>query len=89
MVMSETPIQRGLPPKFDRALTAHERRARLITQMHRQAIATANNLGAQHKAIGVGIAKNARRLKVVAWTSFVGSFVVALAAILALLAMME
>jgi hypothetical protein len=87
--MSETPIQRGPPPKLDRALTAQERRARLIAQMHRQAIATANNLGAQHKAIRVGSTKDARRLKVVAWTGFVGGFVIALAAILALLAMME
>ena len=68
---------------------AHERRARLIAQMHRQAIATANDLGAQHKAIRIGIAKDARRLKAVAWTSFAGGFIVAVAAILALLAMME
>jgi len=57
--------------------------------MHQQALATANDLGAQHKAIRVGIAKDARRLKPVAWTSFAGGFIGAAAAILALLAMME
>jgi type VI protein secretion system component VasF len=84
--MSETPTQRGPPPKLNRALTAHERRARLIAQLHKQAMATTNDLSAQHKAIK---ASNARRVRAVAWTSLAGGFIVALAAILALLAMME
>ena len=53
--MSDTPTQRGLPPKLDRI--AHERRARLIAQLHRQATATANDLSAQEKAIKAGLAR--------------------------------
>jgi hypothetical protein len=82
MVMSDTPIQRETPAKLDRAVTAHERRARLIAQLHEQAMATAS---AQRKPI----AKDARRRKAVAWTSIAGAFIVALASMLALLAMME
>mgnify|MGYP001156657616 CR=1 FL=1 len=85
--MSDTPTQRGLPPRLDRI--AHERRARLIAQLHQQAIATANDLSAQHKKINAGITKDARRLKTVAWISIAGAFVVVLASILALLAMMQ
>ena len=84
--MSETSTQREPPPKLDRALTAHERRARLIAQLHEQAMATAS---AQHRAIRAGMAKDAQRRKAVAWTSIAGAFIVALASILALLAMME
>ena len=53
--MRETPTQRGLPPELDRI--AHERRAQLIAQLHRQAIATANDLSARQKAIKAGLAK--------------------------------
>jgi hypothetical protein len=51
------------PPKLNRVLAAHERRARLIAQLHEQAIATANDLSARHKAIRADIAKDARRPK--------------------------
>src|SRR5262249_7679378 len=61
--MSETPTQREPPPKLDRAPTAHERRARLIAQLHEQAMATAR------KPIKASVAKDARRRKAVAWTS--------------------
>ena len=44
LVMSDTPIRREPPPKLDRVLPAHERRARLIAQLHEQAIAIANDL---------------------------------------------
>jgi hypothetical protein len=71
--------------KTQRELRAHERRARLIAELHRQAIATANDLSAQHKAIEAGITK---RQETVVWISFVGAFIVALGSILALLAMM-
>jgi hypothetical protein len=56
--MSEMPTQRQVR-------TARERRARLIAQMHRQAIETANELLTQHEAIGAGIARmlGAERLK--------------------------
>jgi hypothetical protein len=37
--MSDTPIQRKTPPKLDRVLGAHERRARLIAELHVQEIA--------------------------------------------------
>jgi hypothetical protein len=52
LVMSDTPIQRKPPPKLDRVLAAHERRARLIAQLHEQAMATANDLSAQRKVSG-------------------------------------
>ena len=83
--MSDT--QRGLPPGLDRI--AHERRARLTAQLHRQAIATANDLSAQRKAIAAGTTKHAGRRETVAWMSIAGAFVVALGSILALLAMMQ
>jgi hypothetical protein len=47
--MSDTPTQRGPPARLDRVLAAYERRARLIAQLHRQAIATANDLLTQRK----------------------------------------
>jgi hypothetical protein len=62
LVMSDTPTQRK-PPNLDRVLAAHGRRARLIAQLHEQAIATANNLSAQHKPIRAGTAKDDRRRK--------------------------
>jgi hypothetical protein len=47
-------------PKLDGAIAAHERRARLIAQLHEQAVAAANNdLSAPH-AIKAGITKHAR-----------------------------
>jgi acyl transferase domain-containing protein len=67
LVMSDTPIRREPPPKLDRVLSAHERRARLIAQLHEQAIAIANDLSAQHKAVRANIAKDARRRKAEAW----------------------
>ena len=65
--MSDTPIQRKLPPKLDRVLVAHERRARLIAQLHAQAIAAASDLSAQRKAIRAGTAMDAGRGKAEAW----------------------
>ena len=78
--MSEMPTRRQVR-------TAHERRARLIAQMHRQAMEAAHNLLNQHQAIEKSLSKVAkdarrRRAKVIA-----GAFVVALGCILALLAM--
>jgi type VI protein secretion system component VasF len=84
--MRDTPTHRGLPPELDR--TSHERRARLIAQLHRQAIATANDLAVRQKAIKVDIAKDARRRKIEAWLFVAGAIIVALGAVLALLAMM-
>ena len=68
--MSDTPIRREPPPQLGRVLAAHERRARLIAQLHEQAIATANDLSARQKAIRAGVAKDARRRKVEAWVFF-------------------
>jgi hypothetical protein len=81
--MSDT--QRGFPPGLDRI--AYERRARIIAQLHKQAIA--NDLSAQDKAIRAEITK---RQEIVFWTSIAGAFIiiiVALGSILALLAMMQ
>ena len=78
--MSDTPTQRGLPPELDRI--AHERRAQLIAQLHKRAIATANNLLTQRKAIEAGIAKDAWRRKAEAWMIAAGALVVALGCIL-------
>jgi hypothetical protein len=47
--MSGTPTQRKPPPRLDRVLTAHQRRAQIIAQLHAQAIATADV--AQREAI--------------------------------------
>ena len=69
--------------KTQRELRAHERRARLIAELHRQA--TANDLLAQDKAIRADITK---RQETVFWMSIAGAFIVALRSILALLAMM-
>ena len=65
--MSDTPIQRKPPPKLDRALAAHERRARLIAQLHEQAIATASDLVAQRKAIRGETTKDERHRKAEPW----------------------
>ena len=43
LVMSDTPIRRKPQPKLDRVLAAHERRARIIAQLHEQAIAAASD----------------------------------------------
>jgi hypothetical protein len=77
--MSDTPIRREPPPKRDRALAAHERRARLIAQLHEQAIATANDLSAQR----ADISKDARRRKAEAWLFSAGAFLLALGCIVA------
>ena len=81
--MSDTPIQREPAPKLDRVLAAHERRARLIAQLHEQAIAAASDLSAQHKAIGALIAKDVQRRKAEAWLFSAGAFLVALGCIAA------
>jgi acyl transferase domain-containing protein len=81
--MSDAPIQREPPPKLDRVLAAHERRARLIAQLHEQAIATANDLSAQQEAMRTGIAKDARRRKAEAWLFSAGAFLLALGCIVA------
>ena len=56
--MNETPTQRKL-------LTAHERRAQIIAQLHAEAIATANDLSARQRAIK--FARNTRRQRATAW----------------------
>ena len=68
-------------------LAAHKRRAGLIAQLHRQAIAIANDLAVRQKAIKAGIAKDARRRRIEARLFVAGAVVVALGAVLALLAM--
>ena len=85
LVMSDTPIRREPPPKLDRVLAAYERRARLIAQLHEQAIATANDLSARHKAIRADFAKDARRRKAEARFFSAGAFLLALGCIVAVL----
>ena len=78
--MSDIPTQRQVR-------TAHKRRARLIAQMHRQAMEAADELLTQHHAIEESlnkIAEDARRRI----TAIAGALVVALGCIVALLAMM-
>jgi hypothetical protein len=81
MVMSDTPIQRDPPPKLDRVLAAHERRARLIAQLHEQAITIANDLSARQEALRASIAEDARRQKAEAWLFSTGAFLLALGCI--------
>ena len=61
--MSNTPTQRPPPSKLDGALAAHERRARLIAQLHKQAIATAGDLAVQRKASTTGPLEDRGRRK--------------------------
>jgi len=81
--MSETPTRRQPPPERDRVQAAYERRARVIAQLHKQAIATANDLSAQHKAIGASIAKDARLQKAETWLFSASAFLLALGCIVA------
>jgi hypothetical protein len=80
--MSHSPTQREAP-KLNRVLAAHERRARLIAQLHEQAIATANDLSAQRKVTRASVAKNAQRRKVEAWLFSANAFLLALGCIVA------
>jgi len=65
--MSDAPIQRKPPSKLDCALAAHERRARLIAQLHEQAVATASDLATQRKAITAVTIKDGLRRKAEPW----------------------
>ncbi len=80
--MSDTPIQRKPRPKLDRVLAAYARRSHIIAQLHEQAIATANDLSAQHQAIRAGTAKDDRRRKAEAWFC-AGAFLLALGCVVA------
>jgi hypothetical protein len=81
--MSDTPTRRKPPPRLNRALAAHQRRARIIAQLHAQAIATANDdLAAQRKVIGANTAKDAAHGKAEAWFGAV-AFLLALGGIVA------
>jgi len=79
LVMSDTPIRRD-SPKLDGVVAAHERRTRLIAQLHEQAVAAAKDLSAQHKGIR---AKDARRQRAEAWLFSAGAFLLALGCIAA------
>jgi hypothetical protein len=82
LVMSDTPIRRDSPANLDRVSAAHQRRARIIAQLHEQAIAAANDFSAQHKAIRGGPAKDVVRGKAEAWFCS-GVFLLALGCIVA------
>jgi hypothetical protein len=79
--VSEIPAQRQVQ-------AAHERRTRLIAQMHRQAMEIANDLLTQHKTIEIGLAKVAKDARRRRTEAIAGALVVALGCVLALLAMM-
>ena len=81
---ARSPIRREPPPTLERVLATYERRARLIAQLHRWAIATANDLPARQNAIKE-ITKDARRRKAEAWLIAAGAFIVAVGCILAVL----
>jgi acyl transferase domain-containing protein len=67
------------------ALAAHERRAGLIAQLHKQAIAAADDMSAWQRTLKARIDKDARRRKVTTWL-FAGTVsIVALACVVALL----
>jgi hypothetical protein len=59
-VMNETPTQREL-------LTAHERRAKTIAQLHTDAIATANDWSARQRAIKPGVVQKDWRQRPAVW----------------------
>jgi hypothetical protein len=80
--MSDAPIQRKPPPKLDYVRAAHERRARIIAQLHAQAIAAASDLAIQGEPITAGTAKDAGRGKAEAWFC-AGAFLLALGCIVA------
>jgi hypothetical protein len=82
MIMSDTPTQRKSPPKFARALAAHERRARLIAQLHEQAIAAASDLTTKREPISASTARDVERGKAEAWFC-AGVFLLALGCIIA------
>jgi hypothetical protein len=82
--MSDTPIPSGPPPTLEGVLAAYERRARLIAQLHEEAIATADDPSARHNAI-TEITKAARRRKAEALLIAAGAFVIAAGCILAVL----
>jgi hypothetical protein len=82
MVMSDTPKQRKPTPTLERILAAHERRARIIAELQEQAIATANALSAQYKAIRADTAKDDKHGKAKAWFC-AGAFLLALGCIVA------
>jgi hypothetical protein len=79
--MSEMPTQRQVQ-------AAHERRARLIAQMQRQAMETANDLLTQDKTIEIGLAKVARDARRRRTEAVAAALVVGLGCVLAVLAMM-
>jgi hypothetical protein len=68
-----TKTQREPSTELHGLLAEHKRRARLIAQLHKQAIA--NDLLAQDKAIRADITK---RQETVFWMSIAGAFIVAL-----------
>jgi hypothetical protein len=80
--MSDSPTRRKPPPRPVRVLMAHQRRARIIAQLHAQAIATANDLAAQPNAIRTSTVRNAGHGKAEAWFCTV-AFLLALGAIVA------
>jgi hypothetical protein len=79
--VSDSPTRRKAPPRLVRVLTAHQRRARIIAQLHAQAIATANV--AQREAVRASTAKDAIHGKAEAWL-YAGAFILALGGVVAL-----
>jgi hypothetical protein len=61
---SQTELAALAAPK---EVAAHERRLRLIAQLHKQAIAAADDMSAWQRTLRARIDKDARRRKVTAW----------------------
>jgi hypothetical protein len=61
--MSDTPTQRKHQSALDHVLAAHERRARLIAQLHTQAVATSRDLAVRRKPCTTGFHEERRRRK--------------------------
>jgi hypothetical protein len=81
--MGDTPIQRDSPTNLDRVLAAHERRTRLIAQLHDEAIAAAYNSSVEQRAMRTARAENAQGRKAEAWLPSAEDFVIALCCLVA------
>jgi hypothetical protein len=76
----DTPKHRELPPQFDGIPSAHERRARVIAELHAQAV---EQLPRQ-RAAKAGGSKDVRRRKAEAWMIAAAAFIIGLGCVYAL-----
>jgi hypothetical protein len=81
LAISDT-LRRTHPSELNRALAAHQRRARVIAELHEQTIASVNPPSAPRKEIEAGMTQDARQGKKEAWFC-AGVFLLALGCIVA------